>query len=200
MEVPLTLASLSPRREQLLKLIGYPFQVEGSGIEEEVIPESPPRGVELLALEKARAVAGRIPEGLVLGADTVVELDGNLMGKPADVTEARKMIEKLSGRKHRVYTGLALVDASDNRLETIEHETTLVSFSRIGEDELQNYLQSGDWSGKAGAYAIQGKAGILVERLEGCYFNVVGLPLHLTYRILSRRGLDVSAYWRKGDG
>jgi len=200
LEITLILASASPRREKLLQIIGYPFQVQASWLEKEVIKEPLPRGVEMLALEKARQVAELFCCGLVLGADTVVELDGELLEKPANFREARFMMQKLSGREHRVYTGIAMVDASEPNRETTEHEVTRVVFRPLGSKELQDYLSSEDWRGKAGAYGIQGRAGVFVERLDGCYFNVVGLPLHRTYNLLARWGLEISNYWRKGDG
>jgi len=200
LENPLILASLSPRREYLLRIIGYPFQVQGSCIDEEKFAAPLPQGVERPALEKARQVAGLFTRGYVLGADTMVELNGELMGKPSGYHEAENMMRKLSGKEHRVFTGLALVDAGRDGREIVEHEVTRVHFAPIEERCLQAYLQTEDWKGKAGAYAIQGQAGVFVEKVEGCYFNVVGLPLHRTYRMLTGWGLPIFQYWGKGDG
>jgi len=196
----LILASSSPRRVQLLELIGYPFITRPSSIAQENINAPLPRGVELLALEKARDVASELDRGAVLGADTVVELEEEIMGKPADRQEARRMLEKLSGKKHRVCTGLALVKAGEANDFILDHAVTGVSFRPLAKEEIESYLDHEDWGDKAGAYAIQGKAGVFVDKIEGCYFNVVGLPVSKTYQLLCRWGMQPSRYWRKVNG
>ncbi len=195
MQKELILASVSPRRVQLLELIGYPFRTCPSGLEEEEITGPISTGVEKLAGEKARYVAERFPRALVLGADTVVELNEEIMGKPSGRAEAKEMLLKLSGSKHRVYTGLALVSASQNGEFCCDHAVTEVIFRTLGEKEIENYLKYEDWLDKAGAYAIQGRAGVFVESLHGCYFNVVGLPVSKTYTMLISRGLSPSSFW-----
>ncbi len=197
MSIPLILGSASPRRKELMNLIGYPFQVYGSDLEEETISIPLPEGVEQLARQKAEKVAANFKKGLVLGADTVVEIEGDLLGKPEEIEEAREMIKKISGKVHQVYTGVALIDVEQPEKVSTDFGFTRVHFSEVGEKELFYYLSSEDWKGKAGGYAIQGLAGMFVEKIEGCYFNVVGLPLRQTYLLLAKEGLDVPKYWRE---
>jgi len=173
----LILASASPRRAELLRQIGIPFRQVVSGVDEDLHdPADPDEHVRELSRRKAEDVAGRLGSGIVLGADTVVVLDEHILGKPADAREAGEMLAMLSGRTHKVYTGLALIDAA--RKTTVSHvEVTEVTFRELSDDEIADYVATGEPMDKAGAYGIQGKGSLLVSGIKGCYFNVVGLPL-----------------------
>ena len=176
----LVLASASPRRSALLSQIGITFEVRPSDIVE------PPSNVYLntpasevtqkLALLKAVDVAQHFNEAIIIGADTLVSLEGKLLGKPTDDTEAFEMLTHLSGTCHEVVTGVALVDVETGR-EIVWAETTQVYFRELRSTEITAYIASGETSDKAGAYGIQGRGAAFVRRIEGCYFNVVGLPL-----------------------
>lgn len=185
----LILASASPRRAELLRQVGYTFKVLPGTVTEEVSDEVPSALVESLALKKSLAVASSLAQGIVLGADTVVCCDGKILGKPADEHEAIDILKLLRGRKHEVITGIALVDAADHRRVVTDHLRTDVWMRNFDDDELLYYVRSGDPLDKAGAYGIQGFASVFIERLEGCYFNVVGLPLGLVYHHLARWGI-----------
>lgn len=177
MSKELILASASPRRRQLLEQIGITFKVVPSGVaEDEIIYDDPLAMVQAIALRKAHDVATSVKSGIVIGADTQILIDGELLGKPEDEADAERMLSRLSGRTHKVITGVALVDAESGFEETWV-ETTLVTFRKLSEDEIDAYVRTGEPMGKAGAYGIQGRAAAFVERIEGCYFNVVGLPL-----------------------
>ncbi|NLG84394.1 MAG: septum formation inhibitor Maf [Firmicutes bacterium] len=189
----LILASSSPRRAALLSGLGLTFRVVPSSFEERhegARPEDPTRLVESLALGKAREVAERIGHGLVLGADTVVILAGEILEKPLDAAEARRMLVKLSGRWHEVYTGVAVVAAEEGRFR-VAHERTRVKFRRLAPEEIEAYVRTGEPMDKAGAYGIQGRGALLVERIHGCYTNVVGLPLVKTALLLREFGLRI---------
>jgi septum formation protein len=174
-ESPLVLASASPRRVALLRQAGADFIVVDPGPDREWPAGVEPRhGVRALALEKARRVAARRPRALVIGADTVVVLRGDRLGKPRDAREAAGMMSRLHGRTHEVWTGLALVRAGEQRTAA---ECTKVSFARLTPAEIAAYVRSGEPLDKAGGYGIQGLAGQFVKKIEGDYFNVVGLPL-----------------------
>ena len=184
----LILASASPRREELLRQLGVPFAVIPSDLPEELPPGPPEEAVRLLALAKARAVAAKVGSGVVLGADTVVVLGGTVLGKPKDAGGARRMLRALSGKVHEVITGVALVEAPARR-EASAAVVTRVMMHRYGEEEIDVYLATGEPYDKAGAYAIQGAGGRLVAKVEGCYTNVVGLPLTTTRRLLAEWGV-----------
>ncbi|MCR3923139.1 MAG: Maf family protein [Firmicutes bacterium] len=182
------LASASPRRADLLRQIGLDFEVMVSDVREDEIKEKDPsRLVERLALLKAQAVASARHDGIVIAADTVVCVDGELLGKPADEREAWEMLRMLSGRSHQVMTAVAVIIQPN--LQTLCHvETTKVFMRPISEEEILWYLNSGEPYDKAGGYGIQGKAAVFVEKVEGCYFNVVGLPLAALWRLLAKVG------------
>jgi len=172
------LASASPRRAEILRDAGISFSVLSSAVDETPYPhENPSQLVQRLANAKADLVAARaVGPAIVIAADTVVALDGHILGKPRSRDEARRMLEQLSGRTHSVLTGVSLVRLPDaERRQFVE--TTLVHFAPISDDEISRYLTSEETSDKAGAYGIQGRAGRYIPRIEGCYFNVVGLPL-----------------------
>jgi septum formation protein len=181
----LVLASSSPRRRELLRQAGFDFEVHASHIVEEIQQgERPEEFARRAAHEKAMQVAAASPPGsLVLGADTVVVIDGETLGKPSDPRDATRMLRLLSGRTHQVHTGVCLVRAPDETV-ALEHETTLVTFRELDEEETHRYVESGEPLDKAGAYAIQGLASKFVTRISGCYSNVVGLPVALLYEIL----------------
>ena len=179
------LASTSPRRRELLRRAGFDFEVRPSHIGEEIRRgERPEEFARRAAREKAMHVAASSPPGsFVLGADTVVVIDGEMLGKPSDPEDATRMLRLLSGRTHQVHTGICLVRAPDE-IEALKHETTLVTFRKLDEEEIRRYVESGEPLDKAGAYAVQGLASKFVTRISGCYSNVVGLPVALLYEIL----------------
>ena len=172
---PLVLASASPRRVALLRQAGAEFTVVDPGPDRAWPGQAAPRhGVRALALDKAQRVAATRPDAVVLGADTVVVVRGERLGKPANVAEARAMLQRLHGRRHEVWTGLALIHGRDQRTTA---ECTVVRMARLSERDLEDYLATGESLDKAGAYGIQGLAGQFVKGIEGDYTNVVGLPL-----------------------
>ncbi|MGB8506766.1 MAG: Maf family protein [Pyrinomonadaceae bacterium] len=179
----LVLASSSPRRAEILSAVGWPFETCPADIDETMrAGEEPSAYVRRLAREKAGAVAATRLFGLVLGADTVVVIDEEVLGKPRDETDARRMLRLLSGRGHEVLTGIALVRAEDGRA-SVSFERTHVRFAALSDTEIDWYVSSGEPSGKAGAYAIQGRAALFVEAIEGDYWNVVGLPVRRVYEL-----------------
>lgn len=181
----LILASGSPRRQELLRNAGFDFEVRPSSIPEEPHPaETPEAFVRRMAAEKALEVAAGAPAGsLVLGADTVVVAGAEILGKPANPEEAARMLRQLSGRSHRVLTGVCLVKAPDT-IEARGESDTRVWFRSLAAAEIRDYVRSGEPLDKAGAYGIQGHASRFVTRIEGCYFNVVGLPVALVDEML----------------
>ena len=187
--VPLILASASPRRVELLAQIGVvPDKIIPADIDETPLKAESPRELALrVALLKARAIQAQHPDCAILAADTVVAVGHRIFGKPDDVEHARKMLQTLSGRAHTVIGGLCLV--TPNGKQVLKAISTSVTFKRLDSAELQGYLEDGEWQGKAGAYAIQGRAGAFVRRLNGSYSNVVGLALHETANAL--KGLNV---------
>jgi septum formation protein len=182
----LILASASPRRRELLAQIGLRFEVLPAHIDETRRPsENPAAYVQRLALEKAIAIHKRHPQAFVLGADTTVALDGEALNKPTSRTDAERMLRFLSGRTHQVQTGLALLSSISRRTHL---ETTAVTFSSIGGADLQYYLNTAEPYDKAGAYGIQGYAARWIPRIDGDYFNVMGLPLAATVLLLRELG------------
>lgn len=177
----LILASQSPRRRELLTTAGVPFTVRARPVEEvRAASESPDEYVRRLARAKADAAWERDGE-IVLGADTVVVLDGCVLEKPVEAADAREMLRRLSARTHTVITGICLRHSGG---AIVDSASTLVHFVELDEREIDDYVASGEPMDKAGAYAIQGLASKFVDRIEGCYFNVMGLPLALVYRHL----------------
>jgi len=185
----LILASASPRRAEILRSAGIAFSVLSSAVDETPMPdETPHELVQRLAFAKAELVAARaVGPAIVIAADTVVVLEGEILGKPRTSEDARQMLEKLSGRTHTVLTGVTLI-----RLPDVERrefaEATQVHFAAISNDEILRYLASGEPFDKAGSYAIQGLAGRYIPRIDGCYFNVVGLPLARLCKELAELG------------
>jgi len=189
--MPLILASASPRRAELLRNAAIDFTVKPAHVEEQPLPnEKPLEYAQRLARDKACAVFARNPDSAVLGADTVVVVADHLLEKPADEHDAARMLRLLSGKTHQVITGVCLAAPAFERTEA---EITQVVFSMLSEDEIAYYVQTGEPMDKAGAYAIQGIASRWVERIEGCYFNVVGLPLPRIYRMLKACGAATGA-------
>ena len=176
------LASASPRRAELLRNAGIVFTARATDVpERRRRGESPKRFAERLAQEKARAIFRRNPRRAVLGADTIVVVRGTVLGKPRDGRDARRMLRLLSGRTHQVTTAVCLAGPG---FEDTRSETTRVTMRKLSEQEIRDYVASSEPGDKAGAYAIQGLASRFVSRIEGCYFNVVGLPVPLVDRML----------------
>ncbi|HYE85925.1 MAG TPA: Maf family protein [Vicinamibacterales bacterium] len=176
------LASRSPRRSELLTAAGIAFEVLAADIDETPhAGESPIAYVERLAIDKARAVLALRPEARVLGADTTVTIDGEILGKPVDEADARRMLRLLSGRVHEVHTGIALVSVGRARSAV---DTTRVWFDAMTDEDISWYVATGEPVDRAGAYAIQGFASRFIPRIEGSYSNVVGLPVALVSSIL----------------
>ena len=182
---PLLLASTSPQRRAILEQLRIPFELVAPLFEERDEPDRDPvKLVSEHARGKARSVAGEAGERPVLGVDTTVVLDGEVFGKPADAGEAEAMLERLSGATHEVVSGLCLLTPA---WEELEHDLTRVTFRELTPRDLAHYVSTGEWKGRAGAYAIQGVGASLVERIEGDYLNVVGLPAALLVRLLAAR-------------
>jgi len=191
-EPRIILASASPRRAQLLRQIGVDFELAPGQIQERPHPdEAPPDYITRIARAKVIAIARKRDSGLVIGADTIVVLDGRILGKPEDENVARNMLRQLSGKWHAVMTGVALYDVA-TRHEVADFDKTLVKFAQLNDREIEWYLKTGEPMDKAGAYGIQGFGGLLVEEIAGNYYNVVGLPLPLVYRLA--RGLGYSLF------
>ena len=185
------LASASPRRAALLTQLGLPFTVLASGIAEDEKQEIEPcRLAERLALDKAHAVARQVDNGIVIGADTIVCIDNQVLGKPRDRIDAVEMLRLLSGRTHHVLTGLALIGRPEGRILT-HVESTRVVIRELRTGEIDWYVDSGEPYDKAGGYGIQGRAAVFVDSLEGCYFNVVGLPLAALWQLLGSFGIRI---------
>lgn len=173
----LILASTSPRRKEILEKSGIPFSVEDSGYEEDLtLKLEPAELAKHLALCKAEAVAKRHEDAIVIGADTIVVINGKVLGKPIDDGEAREMLGQLSGTVHTVVTGIAIIDAK-NRQKITKAVETKVHFKQLTEKQIAEYIKTGESKGKAGAYAVQGLGAELIDKIEGDYYNVMGLPL-----------------------
>ena len=182
----LILASQSPRRRELLSILGLPFTVVPASIDEIPLPgETPEIFVVRAAREKGMEVASRVSQSVVLSADTVVTIDGEILGKPQDEADAARMLRKLSGRDHWVYTAVTIVNQV--RQETVGGlDRTRVWFHSLTDEQIRDYIRRENVFDKAGAYAIQGYAGIYIPKIEGNYFNVMGLPLPLVHQLLCR--------------
>ena len=183
----IVLASQSPRRRELLALIGVPHEVKPAGIDEVMLPgESPPAHAERLAREKAELVAAGERGAVVIGADTIVVLDGEVLGKPADAVEARATLRRLSGRTHTVFTAVAVTrdGTTASGVEKVE-----VTFRPLTDSAIEDYVATGEPMDKAGAYGIQGYGAVIVERVHGDYFAVMGLAIGLLVELLARSGV-----------
>ena len=191
MNSPVILASNSPRRRELLRQIGIVFTSDPADVDESILPgEGAAAYAVRVALDKARVAAARAGNGTVIAADTIVVLGDAILGKPADARDAERMLGMLSGRMHRVISGLAIVDAKTGRTRTGSASTS-VWFRDLTPGEIRSYVLTGEPLDKAGAYGIQEKGALLVEKIEGCYFNVVGLPLSLLRSMLREYGVNL---------
>jgi nucleoside triphosphate pyrophosphatase len=198
----LILASASPRRSEILRNAGLQFEIRKTDVDESRLAHEPPGDyVRRLALSKALSAAAKYREldneAVVLGADTVVVVDADILGKPASQDDARSMLRRLSGRIHEVHTGLALLRTPGAERRVVE-EITRVHFASLSEQEIEAYIATGEPFDKAGAYAIQGIGGRYVTRIEGCYFNVMGLPLAKLWLLLRELGRENLIGARKG--
>jgi septum formation protein len=181
----LILASSSPRRKELLDAAGWPYEAVVAGIDESLhANEDPAVYVQRLARSKAEAVAARLQSGLVLGADTTVVVENQILGQPSDDKDAKRMLRLLNGKWHEVLTGVAVVRVGGE--STVDYETTRVRFAEMTEAEIDWYVSTGEARGKAGAYGIQGAAGLFIEEISGDYFNIVGLPIRLVYELTAK--------------
>jgi septum formation protein len=185
---PIILASASPRRQELLGLTGLSFEIVPSEMDEEGVTGAPAEVARVLAERKAEEVAARYPEALVLGADTVVTLDGAILGKPKDAADAHRMLATLSGRTHQVITGIALRGPGVSVSDAV---STDVTFRALSAAEIAAYVATGEPMDKAGAYALQGYAALFTPKIHGDYANVVGLPLCRLTALLRALGLSV---------
>lgn len=186
------LASASPRRAELLRNASIPFRVKPAHVPE--FPERDEKPLDYcrrLARDKARKIHAEMPDCFVLGADTIVVADEHILEKPHDADDATRMLRMLSGRTHQVSTGVCLLgpDGNGGSFEDVCSETTQVTFSELSDAEIRAYVASGEPIDRAGSYAIQGNASRFAEAITGCYFNVVGLPVPLVYRMLRKRGV-----------
>jgi len=185
-QVRMVLASASPRRRRLLAEAGYTFEVVPPDIDESSYPTatpSPQRHAEQLALAKARCVASRYPDALVIGADTLVDFDGEIIGKPCDAEDAERITRKLFSAPHKVITGLALLRLSD-RTQVVRSDVTTVHPRKMTQEQINEHIAGGSWQDKAGAYAIQETGDAFVERIDGSLTNVMGLPMELLRGLL----------------
>jgi septum formation protein len=193
----LILASSSPRRKALLQRLNIPFTVEISHVEEKIPPETPPNeAVMSLALQKAKAVASHVTDAFVIGADTMVSIHHQILGKPKSREEARNMLKMLSGQTHSVYTGTAIVYGKQ---EKVFYERTDVTFWTLSDDVIEEYLNSGEPFDKAGAYGIQGLGSVFVKAIKGDFFSVVGLPIGRVFWALKEMGYS-SQLFREMEG
>lgn len=183
--IPLVLASQSPRRRELLEKAGYTFEVVPSTVDESKLGAGLASQAYTCALARAKAVevADRFPDRLVLGADTIVDCQGEIIGKPRDVQDAEAIVRRLFGQPHQVITGMALI-WRDRDLEIVKADVTVVYPKNMTEEDIRFHIEGGSWKGKAGAYAIQETGDRFVDHLEGSFSNVVGLPLELLEKLL----------------
>jgi nucleoside triphosphate pyrophosphatase len=178
----LVLASGSPRRAEILERAGWPYEIIVAGIDETLLPnEEAPAYVQRLARSKAEKVASGLDHGLVLGADTTVVVEDQILGQPFDEADARRMLDLLNAKWHEVLTGVSLVRVGGET--RVGYETTRVRFAEMSDEEIDWYIGTGEPFGKAGAYGIQGKASLFIEEIEGDYFNIMGLPIRLVYEL-----------------
>lgn len=185
------LASSSPRRKQLLEQIGLRFEIEASNYEEDMtLKMEPSKLAEFLSLGKAKDVAQKHKDSIIISADTIVAIDGEIFGKPKTPERAKYMLQKLSGKAHSVITGFTIIDTGTNKQITKSVETK-VYFKNLSEKEIDAYIATSEPLDKGGGYAIQGKAGLFVEKIEGDYFNIVGLPILSLAEELKNFGIKI---------
>lgn len=188
--IRLILASKSPRRKELLKKIGVPFEVMKSNYQEEKHDLPPNEFVLKNATHKAEAVAAKLRNGLIIGVDTIASFQHHILEKPANEKEAQAMIRLLNGTTHEVYTGICIINCLTGQ-KNAAIEVTKVKFTEMNAQEIKEYVASGEWRGKAGGFAIQGLGNLFIEKIEGDYFNVVGLPVFRLYKMLKPFGIDL---------
>jgi septum formation protein len=188
LNVKLILASGSPRRAEILAAVGWEFEKEAADVDETEFPgEKPDEYVRRLAKTKAETVAANHENAFVLGADTIVVIDNQIIGKPKDFDDARRMLKMLSGNWHEVLTGIALVKVSEGNFETrVNLQRTRVKFAEMNDAEIEFLIEKGEPLDKAGAYAVQAQAALFIEEIRGDYWNVVGLPVNLVYESLNK--------------
>ncbi len=192
----LVLASQSPRRLELLSRLGLPFVTDAPLVDESVSLPAP-EAVRMLSLRKAFAASSQHPGSWIIGADTLVSLDNRSLGKPQDEAEAVRMLHSLSGRTHQVYTGVTVISPSGQTVTGLDR--TDVTFELLSDEDIISYVRSGEPMDKAGAYALQGKAGAWIARLNGSDTSVIGLPLYLVRRLLIRSGFPVRSVCEKDE-
>lgn len=182
---PIILASGSPRRSEIMNFVGWEFTKDVADVDEtEFAGENPADYVQRLAKTKAEKVAAKYENAVILGADTTVVIDNEIIGKPLDLADARRMLRKLSGRRHEVLTGVALVKIVEGKSETlVSIQKTSVKFAELSESAITFLVEKGEPLDKAGAYAVQAQAALFIEEINGDYWNVVGLPISLVYRL-----------------
>jgi septum formation protein len=191
----LILASSSPRRQELIRTFQLPVQIEVSDVDEDYAPLTKPAEiVETLALRKALAISDKLKsqpqDGIVIGSDTIVVYDNQILNKPVDDKDAMRMLNLLQGKTHQVFSGVACLDLMTGK-QLIQHRMTEVTMRPLSVEQIQRYIASGEPRDKAGAYGIQGIGATIVDSIQGCYFNVVGLPLSLLSRMLNELDVDV---------
>jgi septum formation protein len=195
--IKIILASGSPRRKQILEQVGLNFTVEVSDYEEKPIPGiSPFEFVEKLSLEKAKAVAKNHKDAIIIGADTTVVIDNQILGKPKTKEEAKEMLRKLSGNTHLVFTGFTVIDIRNNKIIT-KHVITKIKFKNLSDEEIAGYVETGEPMDKAGAYGVQDRGALFVEHIEGDYSNITGLPIVNIFEILKTLGVDTLKTYEK---
>lgn len=189
------LASGSPRRKEILENLGFTFKIIPSRIDEEFLIKNSKNedyifNIKKIARLKAENIAQGQKDSVVIAADTLVICNGKIMGKPKDLKEARKMLLELSGSNHKVITGICIIK-SRTKKTVVDYETTLIKFKELTNEEIEDYLNTGEFLDKAGGYGIQGYGSLFVESIKGCYFNVVGLPVFKLYKNLNRLNINI---------
>ncbi|VVB79472.1 Septum formation protein Maf [uncultured archaeon] len=190
------LASTSPRRKELAQQMGLDFEIVPSSYEEDMTLDlSPKELAKTLAYGKAKDVAGKFDEGIVIGIDTFVVFNGKKLGKPKSKQQAIDMLKSFSGKSQEVYSGIALIDCKTKK-EIKDFEVTTLKFRKMNDEEIKKYVETGEPMDKAGAYAVQGLSSIFIEKVNGCYQNIVGFPIHKIYQSLTKLGVDIFEYER----
>ena len=194
MQPKIILASTSPRRHGLLQQIGLKFEIVPSRYEEDMTMKLPPHKLAMtLARGKAFDVAKRRKSGIIIGVDTFVVLGKQLLGKPKNMDEAKRMLREQSGKTQKIYSGITIIDAKTGK-ESLDYVVTKIKMKNISKQEIDNYVATGEPLDKAGAFAIQGMGAVFVEKIDGCYYNVMGLPLNRLAQNLKKFGVDVFSY------
>ena len=192
MKKRIILASSSPRRKELLNQIGLKFDILHSEYEEDMTKNLTSHALaKELAYGKAQAVAKKVRSGVVIGCDTFIEYKKKRIGKPKNKKEAADILKNISGQTIRIYSGIAIID-TDEKKELVDYEMTKVKIKKLSQKEIDAYVETGEPLDKAGAFAIQGRGAIFIEKIEGCYSNVVGMPLHKLYNNLQRLNIEIS--------